>query len=296
MDVDNEMVGELAAEHFLSRHFRRFAYYASTDWPVDRLRGDGFARRLAQEGCTCACLIWQKQRGQRKNTWENRQQWLKHFLCRQPKPLAFFTVDDLHAVELIEASLQLMLRIPEDLAILGVGDHRLLSNTTTIPLSSIAIDEERIGYQAAGLLDRWMRGEKLRQPHVTVRPSEVIGRKSTETIATEHPAVAKAVRFMVDNYPRPLCIADIVAVTALSQTNCYRVFHEEFGESPIRFLTRLRLEKAKSLLNNPTNKLAVVARECGFGDVINLFRVFKRLEGLSPKQYRTTRTDIGKHR
>ena len=92
---------------------------------------------------------------------------------------------------------------------------------------------------------------------------------------------------MVDNYQRSIGITDIVAVTALSQTNFYRAFHQEFDESPIRFLTRLRLEKAKRLLNDPSNKLASVARDCGFCNVVNLFRVFKRIEGLSPKRYRT---------
>ncbi|MDD4102068.1 MAG: DNA-binding transcriptional regulator [Kiritimatiellae bacterium] len=286
VDVDNERVGVLAAEHFLCRNFQHFAYYASTEWPVDRLRYDGFARRLAREVSTCTYLSWQKQRGQRKDTWENRQQWLKRVLRRMPKPLAIFTVDDLHAVELIEASIQLSLRIPEELAVLGVGDHKLLSNTTSVPLSSISINESNIGYQAASLLQRCMNGEMPSQPYFKVEPSEVIGRRSTETIATDNTEIAKALRFMMEHYRAPVGISDIVAATALSQTNLYRVFHVEFGESPIRFLTRFRLEKAKRLLADRTNKLASVSRECGFGDVVNLFRVFKRIEGLSPKQYR----------
>ena len=229
VDVDNERVGVLAAEHFLKRHFRHFAYYALTDWSVDQLRGEGFARRLAQAGHSCERLAWSRHRGQRKNTWENRQQWLKRELRRLPKPLALFTVDDLHAVELIEASLQLALRIPEDLAILGVGNHKLLSNTTAITLSSIAIDERSIGYQAARLLDRRMRGEKPPKDHILIAPSGVVDRKSTETIATEHPEVSKAIRFMMANYQKPIGIPDILAATALSQTNLYRAFHAEFG-------------------------------------------------------------------
>jgi LacI family transcriptional regulator len=286
VDVDNENVGALAAEHFLRRNFRHFAYYASTDWPVDRLRGEGFARRLARDGRTCTHLIWRKQKGARKDTWENRQQWLKRTLRRLPKPLAVFTVDDLHAVELIEASLQLALRIPEDLAILGVGDHKLLSNTTAITLSSIAIDENSIGYQAARLLDRCIRGEKPATKHLLIAPSGVVDRKSTETIATEHPEVSKAIRFMMTNYQKPIDIPDIVAATASSQTSLYQAFHAEFGQSPARFLTRIRLDRAKQLLEDSGKKLSSVSQECGFGDPINLFRTFKRLENLSPKKYR----------
>ncbi len=288
VDSDNERIGALAAEHFLKRNFQHFAYYALRDWPVDRLRGEGFSRQLKQAGHSCEWLTWSACRGRRNNTWENRQQWLKREILRLPKPLAFFTVDDLHAVELIEAGQQLGLRIPEDLAILGVGNHKLLSNTTAVALSSITTDEKIIGYQASRLLDRCMKGEKSIPNKILVSPSGIVERKSTETIATNHPEVSKALRFMMLNYQNPIGIQDIVATTALSQTRLYQAFQSEFGESPARFLNRIRLDRAKQMLIDPANKLATISEACGFGDSINLFRVFKRFENLSPKQYRKT--------
>lgn len=294
VDSDNERIGALAAEHFLKRHFQHFAYYALLDWPVDRLRGEGFARQLKQAGHDCTWLTWSACRGHRKNTWDNRQQWLKREIRRLPKPLAFFTLDDLRAAELIEAGQQLGLRIPEDLAVLGVGNHKLLSNTTAVALSSIAIDEKSIGYQAARLLNRCMHDKKSAPENVLIPPSSIVERKSTETIATNHPEVSKALRFMMLNYQKPIGIQDLVAATALSQTRLYQAFQAEFGESPARFLTRVRLDRAKQMLDNPTTKLATISQACGFGDPINLFRVFKRFEHLSPKQYREEKTGMAK--
>jgi len=287
VDTDNERIGALAAEHFIKRHFQHFAYYALLDWPVDRLRGEGFVRHLKQASRDCAWLTWSTCRGRRKNTWENRQQWLKREIKKLPTPLAFFAVDDLRAIELIEAGQQLGLRIPEDISILGVGNHKLLSNTTAVALSSIAVDEKSIGYQAAHLLHCCMQGKKVPE-NILVTPTGIVERKSTETLATRHPEVSKAIRFMIMNYPNPIGIQDLVGVTALSQTRLYQAFHAEFGESPARFLTRLRLDRAKQMLDDPGNKLATISQACGFGDPINLFRVFKRFENLSPKQYRTT--------
>lgn len=286
VDVDNERIGVLAAEHFLKRHFQHFAYYALLDWPVDRLRGEGFARRLKQAGHTCEWLTWSQCRGAGKNTWENRQQWLKRKIKFLPKPLAFFILDDIRAIELIEASQQLGLRIPEDVAILGVGNHKLLSKTTAVSLSSIAIDENSIGYQSAHLLQCCMLGHK-RPESILIAPSGIVERKSTETLATQDPEVSKAVRFMILNYQNPVGVQDLVDATALSQTRLYQAFQAEFKESPARFLTRYRLDRAKQMLLDPVNKLATISHACGFGDPINLFRVFKRYEKMSPKQFRT---------
>lgn len=286
VDTDNVKVGELAAEHLLARNFKHFAYYALTDWPVDRLRGEGFAHAAEAAGHTCEWLTWARHKGRRRDSWDNRHLWLQHTLQRMPKPLAFFAVDDLRAVELIEAGLALGLRIPEELAILGVGNHKLLSNTTSIPLSSVAIEEDQIGYAAAALLERQMRGRRKLGGGTLIPPTGVVTRKTTDTIATAHPEVAKAIRFMLEHYRTPIGISGIVAATALSQTSLYQAFHAEFKESPARFLTRMRLERAKALLADPTRKLAAIAEECGFGDPINLFRVFKRYEGVAPKAYR----------
>jgi LacI family transcriptional regulator len=286
VDVDNEKVGAMAAEHLLERNFQHFAYYGGLESQVIRLRGEGFAGRLAQAGRTSHQWVWPRSEEVSAHSWDGRQQRLKKALRSLPKPIAVFAVDDLHAVEVIEAGLQLHLRMPTDLAILGAGNHALISRTTAIPLSSVAIDEKEIGYQAALMLDRRMRGEAPDETPLLIPPTGVAIRKSTDTIATEHPDVAKAIRYMLTHYREPIQIPNIVAATSLSQTGLYLAFHAEFNESPARFLTRLRLDRAKQTLADPTQKLSTIALTHGFGDPNNLFRVFKRFEGMSPREYR----------
>ena len=286
VDVDNEQVGVLAAEHFLKRHFRHFAYYSHLDGPVAQMRGDGFARTLKQAGHACEWMTWNRRSDRRWPSSDSSQRWLQETLQNLPKPLAVLAVDDLRAGELIEAGLRLGLSIPDELAILGVGNHSLLSHTTAVPLSSVMIDEVRLGYEAARMLDACMSGRRPPSKPLLIAPSGIVERKSTEAIATEHPELAKSVRFMLNNYREPIGMREIVAATAVSQARIYQLFHAEFGQSPARFLTHIRLEKAKTLLRESNDKIAVIADECGFGDPINLFRVFKSSEGLSATQYR----------
>lgn len=287
VDVDNENVGRLAARYLLERNFQHFAYYSLTDLPVDILRGKNFSGIVNQAGHDCETLTWSQARGRRRNSWDSRQDWLKKKLRQLPKPVAVFAVDDLRAVELIEAALQSNMRIPEDVAILGVGNHELLSNTTAVPLSSVTIDERRIGYEAARLLDLFLHGEKPTQTHLLIAPSVVVGRKSTDTIATKHPEVAKAIRFILDNYQEPfLAIGDILAATTCSQASLYQAFHAELACTPVQLLTKIRLDHAKYLLTASSDTVGVIAQKCGFGAAINLFRNFKRLEGITPTQYR----------
>jgi LacI family transcriptional regulator len=64
---DNEAIGRIAAEHFLDRGFRSFAWYSDEFTNVERLRLKGFRDRLAPSRLSCATLIWCRQRGTRKS-------------------------------------------------------------------------------------------------------------------------------------------------------------------------------------------------------------------------------------
>ena len=286
--IDSHALGRMAAEYLRDKGFRSFAWYSHAWSVVEQLRGESFAQSVEQAGCECAKLIWSRQQGKRRNTWANRQAWLARRIAKLPKPLAVFSVDDTIAVEVIEASLRAGLQIPDQVAVLGSGNLEVFRESTPLALSSVIVDFDRLAREAAALLEGLMAGEAAPEKPILIPPDGIAERRSTDTIAVEHPQVARAIRFMLDHYSEPIGVREIVASTAMSQTRLYVAFEGQLGKSPAAVLTRIRLEKARRMLRETDRKIHAIARSCGFGDSINLYRSFRLAHGISPKAYRAS--------
>jgi LacI family transcriptional regulator len=89
-----------------------------------------------------------------------------------PKPVGVFAYHDLWAVQLIEACRLAGLRVPDDVAVIGTDNDDLLCRLSRPALSSIIIPGERVGWEAAAILDRLLEGEKARPEPMLVRPWE----------------------------------------------------------------------------------------------------------------------------
>ncbi len=73
--------------------------------------------------------------------------------------------------------------------------------------------------------------------------------------------------------------------SAMSPRNFARVFTDEVGTTPARYVEELRLEAAKRRLENRGESLERIAADCGFGNAVNLRRVFQRHLGIGPREY-----------
>ena len=78
----------------------------------------------------------------------------------------------------------------------------------------------------------------------------------------------------------------MAAQADLSTSHFSRLFKQTIGQSPYQFLMTYRIEQAKKLLVNPHNLMIDVAMNCGFSDQAHFSRVFKKIEGVTPKKYR----------
>ncbi|WP_020673973.1 AraC family transcriptional regulator [Amycolatopsis nigrescens] len=102
----------------------------------------------------------------------------------------------------------------------------------------------------------------------------------------EHAAVRSAVAVMRDRLSEPLTLADIAAEVHLSVYHFIRVFRAATGETPHRFLTRLRIEQAQRLLAGGTLTIAQIAERCGFASPGALSSAFLSQVGVRPSVYR----------
>src|SRR5204862_4075179 len=149
--------------------------------------------------------------------WGREQKSLARWLKTLPRPAGVMASNDQRARHVLEAARLAGLRIPDDLAVIGVDNDETLCELSTPSISSIALDTDTIGYQGAAMLDRLMQGRRVPRRPVRVPPLGVIARRSTDMLAMADPAVVAAVRFIDANIGRPIRISDVLRVTQLSR-------------------------------------------------------------------------------
>ena len=283
---DSLAIGALAAKHFLEHAFSSFAWY-SHDWAeVEKLRCGSFVDSVTAAGFKCKILAWPKARGTRKNTWHNRQQWLQRQLLKLPKPVAVFSTDDTVAVEVIEACMASDLKVPYEVSVLGCGNVDIFRETTSIPLSTIDVDFAHLTHEACSLLEKLMNGNRIPKTITLLPPGEIVVRRSTDTIVSKNPHVAKALRFMFETFSKSIGIPEITRASGTSKSRLYIAFRRELGEPPSIVLHRIRIDKAKRMLRETETNIRDVSVQCGFGDPVNLYRCFRRVGLHSPQKYR----------
>lgn len=285
--IDNKKAGGLAAEHFLQRGFSSFAFVGRSREHSGTQRLDSFAARLreADKSFEPTLTVLSDEQGQRLG-WLERQNRIKAMLEPAVKPLGVFALDDMVAVEIIEACQAESWRVPQDVAVLGMLDIPLFRNSTTIPMSSITVDFDEHARVACDLLADLIAGKSWPAEPILLPPTGLVVRQSTDTLAARLPAVIRALTFMTEQYTQQIDIRDIVKASGISQTQLYSEFKKDLGTTPVALLTRIRLDHAKRQLAHTNAKIEVVSHDCGFGDRINLYRLFKQHVGLSPGQYR----------
>jgi len=289
VEGDNEMIGRLAAEHFIERGFRNYAWAPFMDDVVNTERHHGFGARLAQNGLTCHVLPAANSQGGGGSTldWAQRRKILIRELRSLPKPLAVFGYNDCVAADIIDACEVAGLAVPESVAVLGVDNDTILCECLRVPLSSVCHDLEGMAYQAAALLDRMMKGCKPPKLPLRIVPGGVVTRRSTDILAVENLAVAKALRYIADAYADPkLSVNEIASAAGISRRPLEKAFRKHLNRTINEETLRLRIAKARELLGSTAITVAEIAAATGFDSPHHFYRCFRYRCGMTPRAYR----------
>jgi|GEM_PF-191904 len=97
--------------------------------------------------------------------------------------------------------------------------------------------------------------------------------------------------YIEQHYQSELSLQDLASHFQVSREYISRKFKQEFGDNFSDYLAAYRIDKAKKLMRNPNLKVQRIAEMVGFNDVKYFSKVFKKQEGLSPREYRSKWTD-----
>ncbi|MBN2024520.1 MAG: DNA-binding transcriptional regulator [Pirellulales bacterium] len=283
---DNRAIARLATDHFLQRGFRHFAF-CGMPWGqyryMDRRR-EHLRALLEEAGLSLAEFELGPERGPKG--WDQQQDRLAEWVAGLPKPVAVIACNDDHGVHVVDACQRAEQVVPEEVAVLGVDDDQTLCTLCTPPLSSINIDLERIGYEAAALLDRLMAGGASPDETIELAPRGIVVRHSTDVLATDDRDVARAVRFIRERACEGIQVSDVVNHVMLSRSSLERRFRAVLGRPPGAEIRRVQLDRARELLTQTTLPLSVVALRSGFQSLNYFFEVFQKTLGTTPTRFR----------
>ena len=303
---DNQAIGRLAARHFLERGFTRLAFMGLLDEYYSTQRREGFhstiqeargaptagpggaapggSAAMPEAGCSCEVL----EVGQTKLGWGPNMRrmidWLKALHAQ--RPVGVMAANDDLARLIVEICLNQGILVPEGLAVVGVDDDEVICELLEVPLTSVAPNAERIGFEAAGLLDRLLAGEAPPNDPMLVRPVGVVERRSSDILAVDDPEVVQAVRFIRDHARQPIGVDDVVVALSVCRRSLERRFLRVLGRSPSAEILRVRTEFAQRLLRDTDLPVSKVAANAGFTDASHLSCCLRRSLGQTPTAYR----------
>ncbi|WP_339941219.1 DNA-binding transcriptional regulator [Novipirellula rosea] len=283
--VDNHAVGEMVASHFLELGFEHFGIYRLDTEQFFIDRRNSFVAHLDAAGFKCE-EFHQSGATEKPNQWERQQARLCQWIQQLPKPAAILACTDQLGCWLLDACRRADVRVPEQIAVVGVENDETLTTISTPTLSSVQLDGHRIGYQAARLLDRMMKGGKPRTTPLLIPPIGVITRQSSDIVATSDPLLAAAIRFIRQHACEGIRIANVLDAVPLSRSQLERGCRELLQRSPNQEMNRIRIQAAKELLRDTELSIQRVAARTGFTTQQYFVQLFKKHCGMTATAYR----------
>ena len=284
---DHVEIGRLAARHFAERGFRHVAWFSSGWGEVHRLRYRGLSAERKEK--TLKWVVADEIRARRQTEWPVFVDWVRDRLAAAEKPLAVLSYDETDAARLLYAAKELGVNVPEELAILSIGNNPLVCENQSVPLSSIDQNLERGGYEAAALLDRLMKAKTgSRKPRtVLIPPRGVVTRRSTDVVAVADPTVRSALLFIGAHLGEAIGAPQIADAIGCRRAELDRLFRTQLERSVGEEIRRQRFARVKLLLETTDRPISAIARETGFCTPSHLTNAFKGAFRLSPKAWRS---------
>lgn len=285
LSSDAVEVATMAANHLMERRFRHFAYVGVEGRVWSQRREREFSLQIRKAGFEPH--IYAPPQRTTDRVWEKEQALIVDWLHSLPKPVGLFACNDDRGREVLEACRLMNLRVPEDVAVLGVDNDEVFCGLAYPPLSSVALNAETAGYRAAELLDAMMQGTIRKPRRIQVEALGVVTRRSTDIVAVEDEDVAAALQYIHREQGCNISVESVVQEVAVSRRNLEKRFRDTIGRTILEEIQTTRLERAKRLLLETTYPVSKVAELSGFGTTGYFIQFFQSRVGRTPRKYRT---------
>lgn len=282
--TDSYSIAKMASDHLLEKGLKNFAYCGFDDPVWSRERRLFFKQFINEVGFETH--IYLPPKSIKKNNWENEQNHVLEWVKTLPKPVGIFACNDDRAQHILEVCKMLNLKVPEDVSIIGVDNDPMVCDIGDPPLTSIALNTESAGFQAAQLLDQMIYKKKISVRQIMVTPSHIVQRQSTDILAVDDEDVASALLYIKNNAKNKIRISDVVKTTNISRQALEKRFRKTIHRSIYNVIQQIRIEMIAKLLIETELPISQITSLFDFTDVQHISRFFKMAKGVSLRQYR----------
>lgn len=276
--------GIMAAEYLLEKGFKEFAFYGFDNIVWSRERCDGFCERISQ--ASYKVHIYEQPKEDTPPLWSYKESQLSQWLTSLPKPVAIMCCDDNQGQHVTEVCNAIGINVPEQVAVMGVDNDLSICNLSDPPLSSISLNTEKAGFEAAQLLSKMMQDKYAAWENIYAEPISVIPRRSTDFLAVEDAEVKKALQFVQQRFKDEINVDDVVKATFLSRRVLEKRFQLGLKRTILDEINSQRVEYAKQLLIETDLPVSEIAFLCGRTDAKNFSRYFSNREHITPHEFR----------
>ena len=279
---DEGKCGAIAAEWFVRRGFRSFAY-CGMPWNSESnelLRG--FSSTLAKAGFECRDFEYRPPVESR--TVATLVSALEPWIRTLPRRTAVLCAHDKRALNVISVCMKLGRSVPDDIAVMGRYNDRSISACSPVSITSVDMNMRGLGAAAMRILAHMIDHPPNPKPgHLfRVRPLGIVERESTAVYPVEPPWLASALMWLDGNLDRPASVQDLAEAAGVSQTALQTEIRRAFGMSAAKYILSAKMREAKQLVDEGCYSVKEIAAKTGFSAPNHFSRTYHAYYGRPP--------------
>ena len=283
--TDSFSIAKMASSHFIEKGFKNLAYcgYQGIVWSEERKY---YFNQFNSE-CGLRTHNYEPSKKIKPDDWDKEQQLVSRWIKSLPKPVGIFACNDDRGQHILELCKLLRLKVPEEVAVLGVDNDPMVCEFGDPPLSSIALNTESAGFEVAKLLDKMMKSrKKISNEQIIVTSSNVVQRQSTDILAMVDEDVKLAIKYIKDNSNNIIFIKDVVDAVGIGRKALQKKFKDAIHRSIYSEIQQIRSESISKMLIETNLSISQIASLFNFTDVEHISRFFKKEKGIGMREFR----------
>ncbi len=283
--TDSPSIAKTASEHFIEKGLKNLAFCGFDSYEWSELRKLYFNRYNREAGLKTYNYV--HSRKIKPHDWEKEQQDVCNWIKGLPKPVGIFACNDDRGQHILEVCKLMNMQVPEDVAVLGVDNDPMVCEFGDPPLSSIALNTESAGFEAARLLDKMMKtGKKMTGRQILATSSHIVQRQSSDILAVDDTEVAQAIQFIKINAKNKISLDDVVEATSVSRRTLEKRFKKIVHRSIYHEIQQVRVDLISKLLIETDYTISQITSLFNFTDVEHISRFFKKEKGVGLREFR----------
>ena len=282
--TDSQMIAKLAYEHLLTKGYKNFAFCGFDNYEWSNERKHYFSKFINDAGLKS--FNYNSNKKKSTDDWKSEQSRVSNWLKSLPKPIGIMACNDDRGQHILEICKLYGYKVPDDIAVIGVDNDPMICDIGDPPLSSIALNVEFAGYETARLLDKLMNHENIQTQQITVSPTHVVQRQSTDILVIQDPDLLAAIKFIRENAEKKINVNQIVNATNVGRRVLERKFNKIIHKSICDHLKHVRTELISKMLIESDLQISEIISRFSFTDAEHISRYFKKEKGIGLIQFR----------